>query len=81
MADLYSDKIVYVNVSDGGKDYITAPTLGILDDESKEVIKVVLYKLKLVKQLNQSMLLTLYQLQKELENIRYLLKIIQMECK
>ena len=34
-----SDKIVSVNVSDGGKDYITSPTLVILDDESKEVIK------------------------------------------
>ena len=34
-----SDKIVSVNVSDGGKDYITSPTLVILDDESKEIIK------------------------------------------
>jgi len=33
-----SDKITSVNVSDGGKDYLTPPTLIVVDIESKEVV-------------------------------------------
>ena len=34
-----SDKIISVSVSDGGKDFITPPTLVILDSESKEIVR------------------------------------------
>jgi len=34
-----SNKILSVSVSDGGSNYITSPTLTILDTESKEIIK------------------------------------------